>query len=391
MNDMTRTRRGAVAVLAASAMALSAAAPALAQDDDIVIGYAAAVTGALAPYDSPDGVRCRIDQINEAGGLLGGRKLRLELRDMKSDSALSATAGQELLDLGVSAILSPPTDDMSIPIAALAMPTGTPVLTVASTQPAFPMAMPMNAYLVPYGDNAAAAAAAQLAIDMGYKTTVLMVSHDVGSYSLVTPEYFGDAFEHLGGKVLGKINYNSGLSDYSAQVAEIQNMDPKPDVVFGAFIVPEAGVFPRQMQAAGLEIPIFGTDGLDDPGVIDIGGAGAELVKFTTHGFPTEGSALAEFYADCKARGYQIENIFFGLAGDSVTIIATAIEAAGSAEPSAINDAIKEIADLEGITTDSITYKDRGGVPLRNMAMVEIKDGKFTLIKKVMPDYIPAP
>ena len=125
-----------------------------AADNDIVIGYAAAFTGGLAPYDSSDGVRSRIDQINEAGGLLGGRKLKLELRDMKSDSALAATVGQELLDMKVSAILSPPTDDTSISIATLAAPSNTPVLSVGGTQPAFPLAVPDNGYLVPYGDNA---------------------------------------------------------------------------------------------------------------------------------------------------------------------------------------------------------------------------------------------
>ena len=191
--------------------------------------------------------------------------------------------------------------------------------------------------------------------------------------------------------MIGRINYNSGLSDYSAQVTEIQNMDPKPDLIFGGFIVPEAGVFPRQMKAAGFDIPIFGTDGMDDPGVLEIGGEGASLVKFTTHGFPTEGSPLAEFYSDCSSRGYKIENIFFGLAGDAVTIIANAIETAGSAEPAAINEAIKNIENLKGITTDSITYKNRNGIPLRRMSMVEVKDGKFSLIKTLMPEYIPAP
>lgn len=383
--------RRSVAAVSAAALAVSAVALPAVADDDIIIGYAAAVTGALSPYDSPDGVRCAIDRINEKGGVLGGRKLKLELRDMKSDNALSATAGQELLDLGAVAILSPPTDDMSIPIAALAAASSVPVLSVASTQPAFPAATPENGYLVPYGDNASAAAAAQLAIDMGLKTAVLMISHDVGSYSLVTPEYFGTAFEHLGGKVVGRINYNSGLSDYSAQVTEIANMDPKPEVVFGAFIVPEAGVFPRQMLAAGLDIPIFGTDGMDDPGVLQIGGDGAKLVKFTTHGFPTEGSPLEAFYKDCTARGYQVQNIFFGLAGDAVTIITTAIENAGSADPAAINAAIKELKDLPGITTDSITFKDRNGIPLKRMAMIEVKDGKFALIKPILPEYIPAP
>lgn len=46
--------------------------------DPIRIGYVAAMTGVLAPYDSVDGARCQIARINEAGGVLG-RKLELKI------------------------------------------------------------------------------------------------------------------------------------------------------------------------------------------------------------------------------------------------------------------------------------------------------------------------
>lgn len=384
-------KRFGVLSLAAS-LGMASMAPFTAQAaDDIVIGYAAAVTGMYAPYDSVDGAQCEVDRINEKGGVLG-RKLRLEARDMKSDAVMSATAGQELIDLGVSAILSPPSDDTSIPIAALALPHGIPVLSVASTQVQFPAASPENAYLVPYGDNLSASAAAEYAIKHGFKTAVLMITRDVGSYGLMTPEYFGAAFEHLGGKVLKKINFNTGLSDYRAQLAEVQAMDPKPDVIFGGFITPDGGVFPRQFMAAGLDkITFMGTDGYDDPGILEIAGDSAKMIKFVTHGFPSDGSALKEFYEDCTKRGYKIQNIFFGLAGEAVLLVKTAIEAGGSAEPAAVNAALKEIKDIKGITTDSITYKDRAGVPIKTMAIVEVVDGKFKKVEDILPAYVTAP
>lgn len=358
--------------------------------DEILIGYGAAVTGELAPYDSPDGVRCQVERINEAGGILG-KNVKLEIRDIKSDSSLSGTVAQELLDLGAVALLGPPTDDTIIPMAMIAQPRGVATLSVGGTQPAFPVAAPSNGYLVPYGDNASAAAAAEFAYENGARTAVLLKSHDVGSYSLMTPEYFAQAFERLGGKVLGRINYNSGLADYTAQITEIKSMGEMPDIVFGGMIVPEAAVFPRQLAAAGLAIPVYNTDGADDPGVLEIAGDAASQVKFTTHGFPDEGSALAEFYSDCEERGYTVQNIFFGLGGESVLIIKAAIEAAGSTDPAAINAAIREIEGLPGVTTDSITYKGQNGVPLKRMTMIEVVDGKFTPAKKVLPSFVPNP
>ncbi|MDE1172765.1 MAG: ABC transporter substrate-binding protein [Parvibaculaceae bacterium] len=363
---------------------------AYAADDDIVIGYAAAMTGMYAPYDSVDGAKCEVDRLNDAGGVLG-KKLRLEARDMKSDAAVAATAGQELIDLKATAILSPPSDDTSIPIAMLAQPLGIPVLSVASTQAQFPQAAPDNGYLIPYSDNMSAALAAQYAIKKGYKTAVLMITHDVGSYGLMTPEYFGQAFEKLGGKVLKRINYNTGLSDYRAQLAEVEAMNPKPDVIFGGFIVPDGGVFPRQFKSAGVTIPFMGTDGFDDAGILKIAGDAADEITFVTHGFPAEGTTLKEFYADCEKRGYHMQNVFFGLAGEAVLVVKTAIENAGSAEPEKVNAALKEIKNLKGITTSSITYKDRGGIPLKEMSVVHVVNGKFELVESGIPAYIPAP
>ena len=151
------------------------------------------------------------------------------------------------------------------------------------------------------------------------------------------------------------MNWNWGTTDYSPQVSEFASMDPRPDVIFSAFIMPDGGVFARQLHAAGVNIPIYATDGMDDPTLIEVGGEGAELVTFTTHGFPTEGSKLKWFYDECVSRGYDIQNIFFGLGGEAVEIVRHAIETAGSADPAAINAQIKEIEGLSGVTTASPT------------------------------------
>ena len=378
--------RGTAAVaLGAFSLGLTSAATAA---DEVILGYFLAATGELAPYDSEPGARCMVDIINDKGGVLGGKKLKLIAKDMKGDPALSATVAQELIDDGAVVLLGPPTDTTLIPGGQIAAPLQIAVLSVGSTQVQWPAAVPEVAYLVPYGDNASASSVAAWAIKQGYKTAYLLISHDIGSYSLVTPQYFGDAFEKLGGKVLGQLNWNFGTNDYSPQVTEIKNLNPRPDVVFAAWIMPDGGVFARQMKAAGLDMPILGTDGLDDPSLIEVGGEGANLVTFGTHGFPSDGSALKTFYDECTKRGFTVQNIFFGLAGETVEVIRLAIEKAGSAEAAAINAALKELENAPGVTTDSITFKGRGGVPLKRLAIVGVREGKFTLMERILPDYV---
>lgn len=358
--------------------------------EPIRIGYVAAMTGVLAPYDSVDGARCQVERINEAGGVLG-RKLELKSRDMKSDAVSGSVAAQELIDMGVSALIAPPSDDTAIPVAALALGQQIPVLSVGSTAVQFPLASPTNSYLTAFGDNLSAAAIAQYAAEQGYKTAALMVSRDFGSYGIVVPSYFAEAFQHHGGSIIGTVNYNIGLSDYSAQVAEVKAMDPKPELIVGGFIAPENGVIPRQFKAGNVGVKFFGTDGYDDPGLPSIAGPGADTITFVTHGFPSEGTTLKTFYEDCTQRGYKIQNIFFALAGETILLITDAIERAGSAEPADVNAALAEAENVKGITSDSITYKGRAGIPLKELTVVAIKDGVFEPVGRMTPDYVPAP
>lgn len=386
---MTKNRMNR-AILPMAAIALACALPALAQADDVVIGHVAAATGELAPYDSVTGVQCMVDIVNEQGGVLGGRKLKLLTRDMKSDAALAGTAAQELIAAGAKVLLGPPTDDGLIPMGMLALPLSMPVISVGSTQVQWPDAVPGIAYLTAYGDNASAASAAEYAVRQGYKTALLMISHDVGSYSIATPRYFGETFEHLGGKVVGELNWNLGTSDYSPQITEIAAMNPRPDMIFSAFVMPDGGAFLRQAKAAGLDIPVFGTDTFDDPAMLSAAGPGGVLMNLASHGFPAEGSKLKKFYDDCTARGFKIENVFFGLGGEAIEIVRTAIEAAGTDDPAKINEAIANIENMPGITADSVTFKDRAGVPLKDVVIVKGNaTGTFELVDRIRPEWVP--
>ncbi|MFN3937196.1 MAG: ABC transporter substrate-binding protein, partial [Gemmobacter sp.] len=70
------------------ALATTALATAPALADDIVVGFATAASGFMEAYDKPaqDAAMIRIQEINEAGGLLG-RQIRAVTADTKSDRA----------------------------------------------------------------------------------------------------------------------------------------------------------------------------------------------------------------------------------------------------------------------------------------------------------------
>ena len=371
---------------------VSAAAACSGDDSEagpIKIGYAAAVTGELAAYDSPSGVQCAIDRVNDAGGVLG-RQLELVVKDMASDPVQAGTVGQELLDEGVALILGPPTDDTALPIAQVAAGSNVAVLAVTATQPALTQAAD-NAFMTAYGDNQSGAVAAEVAYESGLRSAWLMLTRDIGSYGIVTPNAFADAFTRLGGAVVGEGNWSYGVNEFGSQVNEIVGSSPAPDVVFFAGPVPDNAAFIRQLRAAGSDAVVYGTDGFDDPAFLEVGQADIEGTTFSTLGFPEAGSALLEFFDDCEARGHDVRNVFTGMGGDAVAVVVAALESAGSAEPADVMEALRGLDEVQGVVTDSITYKGVGGTPLRNIAVVTVQDGEFTLVEWRRPAFIPEP
>ena len=188
-----------------------------------------------------------------------------------------------------------------------------------------------------------------------------MLTRDIGSYGIVTPNAFADAFTRLGGAVVGEGNWSYGVNEFGSQVNEIVGSSPAPDVVFFAGPVPDNAAFIRQLRAAGSDAVVYGTDGFDDPAFLEVGQADIEGTTFSTLGFPEAGSALLEFFDDCEARGHDVRNVFTGMGGDAVAVVVAALESAGSAEPADVTEALRGLDEVQGVVTDSITYKDVGG------------------------------
>ena len=101
--------------------AAALAAPALAQDDRIVVGFATAQSGFMQAYDEPatQAAQIRIAEINAAGGLLG-RQIEIVAADTKSDRAEGAKAGLEVIEAGADLVVVSCDYDFGAPAALMA-------------------------------------------------------------------------------------------------------------------------------------------------------------------------------------------------------------------------------------------------------------------------------
>jgi len=377
--------------LSLTALAVTLAGPALAED--LVIGLATAQTGGLAPYDQPTfaGFQMRVDEINANGGIAGKFPIKLIAKDTRSDSAQTALVAQELVDEGVQIMITPCDADPSIAAGMVTQGAGIPTFSFCASTPTLPLAVGDYMFSNYPADNVQAAMLAGHAVEQGYKTAYILTSPDT-AYTLKLPQYFGQAFTAMGGTLLGEGTFAMGQQDFSAEVTKIAALDPKPDVIMTAAYEPDFPAFIRQLRGAGVTTPVLGSDGIDSPTTFAMGDL-VEGVVFSTAGFATEGSPLAAFNAKYKEKtGEEPNTVYIANGYDLGTVIEAAVTKADSLDPTAIRDAIAGLENVEGVT-GSITYAGTMGMPLRSVSLVRIVGSDRELVKQGVPapEEVPAP
>jgi branched-chain amino acid transport system substrate-binding protein len=377
--------------LSACATLALLAGPALAED--VIIGLASAQTGALAYADQPSlaGFKMAVDEINAKGGLGGKYMMTLDVKDTRSDTGATVQAAQELIDAGAKVLITPCDADPSIAAGQIAQAAEVPALTSCGTTPTITDAVGDYMFGTYPADNSQAALLAEFAVYKGYKTAYILKSPD-SAYTLRLPEYFAEVFTKKGGTILAEGTYAMGQQDFGAEVTKIAAMNPQPDVIMTAAYEPDFPAFLKALRGAGVTAPILGSDGIDSPTTTGLG-AIANGIIHTTAGFPSEGSKLGDFYKKFEAAtGAAPETVYVATGYEIPYILDAAVTAAGTMDGPALRDALANLKDVD-VLTGKVTYAGTNRMPVRDITLVEIEDGKRTPILTAAPDAadVPAP
>ena len=237
-----------------------------------------------------------------------------------------------------------------------------------------------------------ATAAANHALSLGVRNVVLMTSDEGGSWSARTPLWFGDVIEAGGGKVLAKMNFSFGTSDWSPQIAEMKALGEGIDAVYISSIMPDISVLIRQLNSAGIDAYVVGSDGFDDPSLDAIGSDDPSIldkVFFATLAPSHADSAVVKFMADCKEMGIDVPGLFPATGADTVAAVAWAVKQSGSTDPATIADTIRNADSVPVMTVDSISFKETRTYAQRTIPVIGFEDGKRVLISNEIPANTP--
>ncbi len=370
--------------------AMSLALPAVAEDT-IKIGLGVPMTGDLAIYSEYLGARCMADMINADGGA-GGKQIEVLVQDSAGDTQAAISLAQKFLDEGVVMLGTTPFSDTMIPVAQIAQPYGVSIFQPQSTQVEMHAGIVNNFFTGVSPDPFTATAAANHALSEGVKNVVLLTSDEGGSWSARTPLWFGQVIEEGGGKVLAKMNFSFGTSDWSPQIADMKALGEEIDAVYISSIMPDIGVLVRQLRSAGIDAWVVGSDGFDDPSLDAVAAddpAILDKVFFATLAPSHDESAVVKFIADCKELGHDVPGLFPATGADTVKAVAWAVETSGSSDPAVIAETIRTADSIPVLTVDSISFKDTKTYAQRTIPVIGYKDGKRVLISNEIPENTP--
>jgi len=155
-----------------------------------------------------------------------------------------------------------------------------------------------------------------------------------------------EAFTAKGVEILTTETFQSGDSDFSAQLTRIQALNP--DAIFVSALPPEKPGILIQGRELGISVP-FIVSSLTSVEVAAAGAAAEGALTFIGW-LPTDDTPGNQAFVQNYTATYGMEpNVFAAASYASVYILAEAIKNAQSTDPAAIRDALANIKDFDTI------------------------------------------
>lgn len=241
-------------------------APAAAMADEITIGMATAQSGWMEAYDKParEAALIRIDEINEAGGLLG-KQIKVVEADTKTDRAEGAKAGLEVLDGGAEMVVVSCDYDFGAPAALAAQAAGkiSFFLCAESIKAGIPGVGPDS-----FSASVLAAVQGATMAEWSYNKKNVRSFYVLLDTWIEYNKGICDGFDWMaprleGAEVVGRDTFKNDDASVAAQITRIKSLDKEPDAIMLCSVMPGASSVIKQIRAAGINSMILNGSAVD--------------------------------------------------------------------------------------------------------------------------------
>jgi len=385
---------GAVALAgcAGSAVGSSQADTSSEAPEEIVIGALHPLSGSNAAdgQQMSNAAQMAVDAVNDAGGIasLGGARLVLEAADTRGEPETGQSEATRLIQEGAAALVGSYQSGTSANIASVSERNGVPfVMDVSALDSILEQGYTYSFRIQPSASMMGTQSAtylSEISTAAGDPVQKVGYLYEQGNFGASAYEAFAAKAAELGITVDPAISYDPTSSDLSTQVQQV--------AAAGADVLAVSGYYNDSLAVARAVNSI--APKLD--AVFGVANGGFDQVQFTSDA-PNGGAN----YLDANYRwdatnedAVAVADAFeekFGqpmrtsamLTYDAVTLIAEAIETAGSADPAAIRDAIAD-SDYQPhvVNAGPVSFDETGQNVNASVVTMQVLDGA---VRQVFP------
>lgn len=356
------------------------AAPAAAASKTMKMAVGGPLTGPNAAFGAQlkNGAEQAIEDINEAGGILG-HKIEMELGDDVSDPKQGVSIANKFVGDGVKFVVGNFNSGVSIPSSDVYAENGILQITPASTNPNFTERGLWNVFRTCGRDDQQGTVAGNYIADE-LKGKKIAIVHDKTTYGKGLADETKKAMNAKGVTEVLYEGINTGEKDFSALISKIK--ESGADIVYWGGLHTEGGLILRQMRDAGVQATLMGADGIATDEFAAIAGPAAEGTLMTFAPDPQkrpEAKAVLDKFAkrNFKPEAYTLYSYA------AVQIYKQAIEKAGSLDPKKVAEVMHSGEPFQTVIGD-ISYDKKGDITRLDYVMYtwqKMPDGKITYVQ----------
>ncbi len=348
----------------------------------ILIGAAVALTGDEAPFDEPpmQAFQQAADEVNANGGILG-RKLDVEVRDMKSEASLASRVTTDLIDKGAELVLVPCDPDLGAPGAIVAQQKGIIAFSLCEASARFgPQGIGKYAYTPSHITFLEGYVMAEWAkMKKGLTKAFVIEDKTFAGYDGEVCKGFNNRWGELGGETVGSDTLSADDKSIAATVTRIK--DANPEFIYMCSQPPGSPGWIRQIRAAGLDQPILMATATDGnywlkavPNVSD--------VYYPSMGsiYGDDPNSRVNDFVDTftKKQGHPPQTGYALFGGAVMDLWKKAVEDAKTTDADPVQKALDSFRNVDTIVGPT-TYTSTSHIALdRPMLIMQVQNGKIS-------------
>ena len=352
-------------------------------NNEIVIGFAAPLTGPQSHYGEEyrNGAQLAIDEANAQKLTINGKPATFKLmaEDDAADPKQATQVAERFIDVKVAGVIGHFNSGTAIPASKIYEDNQIPNIAMA-TSPTLSAQGFKYVFRSMTSDSQQGTVLGKYAVEkLGYKTVGII--DDRTAYGQGLADEFEKSAKAAGATILPRQFTNDKATEFQSILTAFK--ESPPDVIFYGGADPQSAPMVVQMKRLGIKSQFLSGEMTKNPNFIKVAGESAEGVMASLAGIPLAKLPKGpEFETKYKAKFNKEVQIYAPYGYDGTWAMINAMKAANSSKPA---DYLPKLAatNMPGITSDHFAYDDKGDLKDIAITVYKVEKGQWVPVESL--------